>query len=324
MLKSNVRNSGDGNFDWTYDTESDFTQDDEYNWHYDIPYSDLADANSFVVFTKANNRSFYAWPAAELTLPASVSSNCYFNTSDQAADTDHRWSFDKPDYAFEKVRISLTYSLTTTNFSMKVTPYISKTLPVADAGGTYYGTFGSTQNVDFTNVTGLTAQKITAANLSTGVLTPATATTLYAGEGALLSATTSGPFSIPVAASAVADASNLLVAGTGVSVDETAGGYTNFILTNKKDVNGVSTSADLKFYKVNTSKAIPAGSAYLHVPTSSLARESFWFDMGTTDIDKVQASESKVNGAFYNLAGQRVAQPTKGLYIVNGKKVVLK
>ena len=26
----------------------------------------------------------------------------------------------------------------------------------------------------------------------------------------------------------------------------------------------------------------------------------------------------------YNLAGQRVAQPTKGLYIVNGKKVVIK
>ena len=26
----------------------------------------------------------------------------------------------------------------------------------------------------------------------------------------------------------------------------------------------------------------------------------------------------------YNLAGQRVAQPTKGLYIVNGKKVIIK
>lgn len=31
-----------------------------------------------------------------------------------------------------------------------------------------------------------------------------------------------------------------------------------------------------------------------------------------------------VEGGGYNLAGQRVAQPTKGLYIVNGRKVVMK
>ena len=28
--------------------------------------------------------------------------------------------------------------------------------------------------------------------------------------------------------------------------------------------------------------------------------------------------------SVYNLSGQRVAQPTKGLYIVNGRKVVMK
>jgi len=31
-----------------------------------------------------------------------------------------------------------------------------------------------------------------------------------------------------------------------------------------------------------------------------------------------------LDGNFYNLAGQRVAQPAKGLYIVNGKKVIIK
>ena len=34
--------------------------------------------------------------------------------------------------------------------------------------------------------------------------------------------------------------------------------------------------------------------------------------------------KGQTDGEFYNLAGQRVAQPTKGLYIVNGKKVVIK
>ena len=34
--------------------------------------------------------------------------------------------------------------------------------------------------------------------------------------------------------------------------------------------------------------------------------------------------KGQTDGIYYNLAGQRVAQPTKGLYIVNGKKVVIK
>jgi hypothetical protein len=31
-----------------------------------------------------------------------------------------------------------------------------------------------------------------------------------------------------------------------------------------------------------------------------------------------------MNGKFYNLQGQEVKNPTKGIFIVNGKKVILK
>jgi hypothetical protein len=55
---------------------------------------------------------------------------------------------------------------------------------------------------------------------------------------------------------------------------------------------------------------------------------TFSFIMGgeTTGISEVRDSGFKVQGSevFYNLAGQRVSQPTKGLYIVNGRKVVIK
>jgi len=46
----------------------------------------------------------------------------------------------------------------------------------------------------------------------------------------------------------------------------------------------------------------------------------------TTGIESVQGEGVKVNGSenYYNLNGQRVAQPTKGLYIQNGKKVIVK
>ena len=45
----------------------------------------------------------------------------------------------------------------------------------------------------------------------------------------------------------------------------------------------------------------------------------------TTGIDNTANSQQlTANSQFYNLAGQCVQQPTRGLYIVNGKKVVIK
>ena len=45
------------------------------------------------------------------------------------------------------------------------------------------------------------------------------------------------------------------------------------------------------------------------------------FGNEATGINAVEAAAQK-EGA-YNLNGQRVMQPTKGLYIVNGKKVII-
>ena len=45
-------------------------------------------------------------------------------------------------------------------------------------------------------------------------------------------------------------------------------------------------------------------------------------DDGTTAINKVTANRQK--DVYYNLNGQRVAAPTKGLYIINNKKVIIK
>lgn len=47
-------------------------------------------------------------------------------------------------------------------------------------------------------------------------------------------------------------------------------------------------------------------------------------DNETTGINEVSGKMADVRGEVYNLAGQRVAQPKKGLYIVNGVKVVVK
>ena len=43
---------------------------------------------------------------------------------------------------------------------------------------------------------------------------------------------------------------------------------------------------------------------------------------GIANVAKSQ--EQTANSQYFNLAGQRVAHPAKGLYIVNGKKVIVK
>ena len=83
------------------------------------------------------------------------------------------------------------------------------------------------------------------------------------------------------------------------------------------------------FYLVEEGSAITAGKAYLKVENGvAQARQFIGFgdDNETTGITMVQGEGFMVNGSdnYYDLQGRRVAQPTKGLYIVNGKKVIIK
>ena len=76
------------------------------------------------------------------------------------------------------------------------------------------------------------------------------------------------------------------------------------------------------FYKTTAEFTVGANTAYLPA-TAAHARDFIGFgDDTTTSINAI--SNEKMNGEVYNLNGQRVVAPAKGLYIVNGKKVVLK
>lgn len=79
-------------------------------------------------------------------------------------------------------------------------------------------------------------------------------------------------------------------------------------------------------YPVGSAGAtIPAYRAYIQIETGSAARSLKFVIDGeeTTGIDGI-AAESVNRGEVYNLNGQRVASPRKGLYIQNGKKVLVK
>ena len=70
---------------------------------------------------------------------------------------------------------------------------------------------------------------------------------------------------------------------------------------------------------------IEAHRAWLAIPKGGQSAPTFGYglDGGATGINDVQRSTSNAQ-QYYNLNGQRVAQPAKGLYIVNGRKVVIK
>ncbi len=69
--------------------------------------------------------------------------------------------------------------------------------------------------------------------------------------------------------------------------------------------------------------ALAANKAYLAVPEAEASAIGFEFDDETTGIVNVNR-ETTTNNQYYTLDGRRVAEPTKGLYIINGKKVVIK
>ena len=71
---------------------------------------------------------------------------------------------------------------------------------------------------------------------------------------------------------------------------------------------------------------IAANKAYLAVPAGAGAHEGLWFGDDVTGIGATLNDNGEMTNdkPVYNLAGQRVSQPTKGLYIVGGKKIALR
>ena len=76
-------------------------------------------------------------------------------------------------------------------------------------------------------------------------------------------------------------------------------------------------SHDVGFYLLAEGVKIPAGKAYLEVNAGGREFIGFGDATGIKSVETVKA-----NGTVYNLAGQQVKSAQKGVFIVNGKKVI--
>ena len=166
----------------------------------------------------------------------------------------------------------------------------------------------ATRALDFTDVTAYKVSAVGADYVTLEEITQAPANT------PVILKATAGTYGLNVVASASEVTGNKLLVSDGT----VTGGDGIYALASKGD------PAVVGFYKVRSTVTIPAGKCYLDTNTSAPEFLGFDFNGETTGINTLNVERGTLNGEVYNLNGQRVAQPTKGLYIVNGKKVVIK
>lgn len=188
---------------------------------------------------------------------------------------------------------------------------LSKTISAAG-----WATYCSPYALDLTKATGLTDAYIVTGGAA-GVLTKTSVVggTVPANTGLLLKGA-EGTVTIPVVASSSTDVSgNKLV---GVTANTEIAANAGYVLM---------ADPSLGFYQNSNAFTVGANTAYLPAGFDGAgARTFFQLDGEATGISETVTvnSEKFANAPVYNLNGQRVAQPTRGLYIVNGRKVVVK
>ena len=117
----------------------------------------------------------------------------------------------------------------------------------------------------------------------------------------------------------------------GLTVKDGAGNDYNVTYDNIRafNINTADSRNPIGFYKVKSNVTnIPGNKAFLVLTNAEAQAKGFvleFEDGGTTGIETIENSKhSTEDGVYYDLQGRRVENPTRGVYIVNGKKVVIK
>jgi len=195
---------------------------------------------------------------------------------------------------------------------------------------TVSGTIGSTGWTTFASAYPLNLSSITA---STGTVTAyyassivgdsyvrmtSTTSTVAAGEGLMLKGTVGATITIPVAASGEAISGNLLKGCTTETVLSTS--ESKYVL--------VKNGGTAEFQSLAEHGAtIPAGKAYLDASIAGVKALRIVFEDNETGVESIEHSPLTIDheaGAMFDLSGRRVSKAQKGIFIANGKKVVVK
>ncbi len=196
---------------------------------------------------------------------------------------------------------------------------------ISDAG---IATACSDKDLDFSEMTDVKAYIASGFSPSEGKVLLTRAMKIPAKTGFIVKGN-AGTYDIPVAATDYTYANLLVGTLEDTTVPQTDDSYTNYVL-------GKNSEGKACFCLANDN-TVSANKAYLHIPTSAVSTETsgaktslnLSFDdedgdiTGFIPVTKL-AEETSGKSAIYNLNGQRKQSLTKGLNIVNGKKVLVK
>ncbi len=185
-------------------------------------------------------------------------------------------------------------------------------------GESGWATWSYDKNLNFDG-TGINVYYATAVSQGTVTLTAVTTTWNWCGY---ILKGEAGTYDVPVVddASATYPNGNYLKAqvGAGTVAASTAGAY-HYILADNDGTVG--------FYNLATDYSMAANKAYLeteaNITPAAGGRINIVVDDNPTGINVINKTQVG-NQQIYNLNGQRVAHPQKGLYISNGKKFINK
>lgn len=186
-------------------------------------------------------------------------------------------------------------------------------------GSTGYNTVSYFFPLDCSQITGAKAYAVTSCDAEKATLTEVTGV-VPARTGLILVGEPGAEVTIPASsATATAPAGNLLVATAQDTTVEPVAGKAVYVLGSKDGEN-------VAFYSVSeegNSAVVAENKAYLQVAGAPAGAPLYIvINDDPTAISEVATVQN--NNVMYNLAGQRVNANTKGIVVMNGKKVVVK
>ena len=184
-------------------------------------------------------------------------------------------------------------------------------------------TFSCSQALDFTGVEGLKAYIASGFDGTTVLLTRVEK--VPANTGLLLLGTPGATYKVPYAETTAYYSNLLKPVLTATTVAQTDGaGNTNYLLGKQGEPEVIG------FYKAKSEgSAVGAQKAYLQLPTGAVGAGvksvGFYFD-DTTAVEEVKSEAAAPEGVF-DIHGRKIPagqKLTRGIYVINGKKVSIK
>ena len=183
------------------------------------------------------------------------------------------------------------------------------------ATGEYWATFYS----EMSNYQASVGTQVFAVNLTGTEITMIEITDriVKSGEGVVLKNKWESSITMtPTTDDSEVDYSDNSLVGTKITIKNPGNAY----VLNKGE-------GGIGFYKLSNTGTIGANKAYLIYPDPQAGpgntREFIGFEEAT-GLKAIDNGQLTIDNVVYDLQGRRVQNPTKGLYIVNGKKVVIK